>query len=328
MVARPVIASLLLLAAPANAAPPEVLNPTVVDTRPHDSGCYTQGLLLHNGFLYESCGGYGGNFYGPSTLREVNPTTGVVNRSVTLGDGYFAEGLARVGTRLIQLTWQENVAFVWDIATFTKVDELTYTGDGWGLCYACTRLIMSNGSNRLTFRDPTDFHVIGGVDVTLEDPPGTLNDLHGLNELECVGTNVYANIYTNQGKWIVEIDASSGEVTRWIQAPAIHAELTDYDHVLNGIAHDPDTGRFLITGKLWPDLFEVSFGNDAPDGGCPGSDDGGSASDGGGSTGDPAPAGDPKTPSGKVSSKGCSAAPPPGWLALVVLVRRRSRTPA
>jgi glutaminyl-peptide cyclotransferase len=303
-----------------------VVTPEIVSTRTHDSSCYTQGLLLHDGSLYESCGGYGGNSYGPSTLRQVNPENGQVIRSVTLDGQYFAEGLALVGTRLIQLTWQEHVALVWDITTFTEVDQFSYTGDGWGLCYDGTRLVMSDGSNRLTFRDPTDFHEIGHVDVTLEYPAGTVNSLSSLNELECVGASVYANIYTGQERWIVEIDAATGVVTRWIQAPALHPEwIGDWDHVLNGIAHDPATGNFLITGKLWPDLFEARFGAASSTDGAP-TDDGAAPGDPPPATGDSATSpGDPKPPAdGRASSKGCSAVVP--WPALLALVGRpRSR---
>ncbi len=297
----------LSAALPARAAPPVIVTPEVISTRPHDAGAYTQGLLFHDGRLYESTGGYGGSSYGPSTLREVDPATGTVLRSVTLDGGVFAEGLARVGDQLIQLTWQEGVALVWDITTLTEVDRFTYSGQGWGLCYDGSRLVMSNGSSRLAFRDPTDFRVLGHLDVTLEHPPGTINQVNGLNELECVGGAIYANLYTTEGRWIVAVDVDTGVVTRWIQAPGLHPELTGLDHVLNGIAFDPASGHFLITGKLWPHLFEVRL--DAP------TADGGPA----------VPDGDSGRPAGaRVAANGC-AATACGWSVLWVAALVRGR---
>jgi glutaminyl-peptide cyclotransferase len=265
----------LLFAIPAAAAPPEIVSPRVISTRPHDTSAYTQGLLLHAGLLYESAGGYDSNPYGPSTLRQVNPLNGRVLRSVELPkdagtrDGsYFAEGLARVGNRLIQLTWLENTAFKWDPTDFTLVGRHTYRGQGWGLCYDGSRLVMSNGSATLAFRDPADFSLIGQVKVTMENESGSLKPVRQLNELECVGSLVYANIYNTD--WIVEIDSATGRVQRRIDASNLltKAEWEAGADVLNGIAHDTATGHFLITGKLWPWLFEVSFDSSATDAGA------------------------------------------------------------
>jgi glutaminyl-peptide cyclotransferase len=227
---------------------PERLKVKVLSTRPHDPGAYTQGLLLDNGSLFESTG-----LYGQSSLREVNPQTGAVKRKVNVPQQYFAEGLTLVGDRLMQLTWQEQKAFVYKLADFTKVEEIRYDGEGWGLCSDGTRLVMTDGSDRLTFRDPKTFAVLGGVNVTLS---GRLIDR--LNELECVGGAIYANVWQTDD--ILRIDPGSGKVTAVIDASGL---LTPAEHeraeVLNGIAWDPAKKTFLITGKLWPKMFEVVF---------------------------------------------------------------------
>ena len=227
-------------------APPERLRVRVVATYPHDADAFTQGLLWHDGTLYESTGQYG-----ESTVRQVELATGRVLRQAALPRHLFGEGLALVGDRLVQLTWQEGVALIWGLADFAPRGEHRYTGEGWGLCYDGRRLVMSDGSARLTFRDPETFAVTGGVDVTVGGVPADR-----LNELECVEGAVYANVWRDQE--IFRIDPSDGRVTAVIDASGLltPTERRDAD-VLNGIAHRAETGTFLITGKLWPKLFEV-----------------------------------------------------------------------
>jgi glutamine cyclotransferase len=235
-------------AATPTVGPPAALHVQVLGVAPHDSHAFTQGLLLHNGQLYESAG-----LYGASNLREVDRATGHVVRTVNLASNYFGEGLAFVGNRLIQLTWVEHVAFVYDLTTFGALGQFTYTTQGWGICYDGTRLVMSDGSSTLYFRDPTTFAVTGQVGVTLNGQPR-----FSLNELECVGDAVYANIWLTDT--IVKIDPRTGVVTAVIDASGLltPAERAGAD-VLNGIAYDDSRGTFLITGKLWPKLFEVQF---------------------------------------------------------------------
>jgi len=234
--------------APSAAAAPEKLTVKVLSIRPHDAKAYTQGLLLHEGSLFESAG-----LYGSSSLREVDPSTGEVKRQVAVPSEYFAEGLAAVGDRLIQLTWKEEKAFVYRLADFKPAGELRYDGEGWGLAFDGSRLVMSDGSDRLTFRDPQTFAVLGEVRVTLAGRP-----LSQLNELECVDGAVYSNVW--QMDQIVRIDPASGRVTAVIDAAGLltPAEKQNAD-VLNGIAWDPVRKTFLITGKLWPKMFEVTF---------------------------------------------------------------------
>jgi glutamine cyclotransferase len=251
--------------ASAPAAPP-ALDWEIISRRPHDATAWTQGLQLDDdGRLYESTG-----LRGRSTIREVDPQTGAVLRSAPLPDEQFGEGLALVGDRLIQLTWQEGVAHTWDAATFEALGVLDYVGEGWGLCFDGQRLVMSDGSDRLTFRDPTTFEVTGSVQIE----PAGLTDMR-LNELECVDGMVWANAWLTDT--IVRIDPAAGRVTGTLDlaglldrvpptdppgattpAPSTQPPLaTDPPDVLNGIAWDAASGTFLVTGKLWPALFEI-----------------------------------------------------------------------
>ena len=215
---------------------------------PHDPTAYTQGLILFKGKLLESTGRYG-----QSDLRRLDPATGTVEQRVGISPAFFGEGIARVDDRLIMLTYKAQRAFALGIEQFDQLETFRYRGEGWGLCNDGRRLIMSNGSSRLTFRDLQSFEEIGGVDVTLRGVPQMQ-----LNELECVGDTVYANVY--QRDIILRIDLESGDVTEYIDAAGLLTpEESRGVDVLNGIAYDPDRDRFYITGKLWPTMFEVTF---------------------------------------------------------------------
>jgi len=216
---------------------------------PHDTAAYTQGLIWFEGKLYESTGQYG-----RSDLRRLDPETGSVEQQVPISRSFFGEGLARVDDRLIMLTWKAQRAFVFGVDRFEPIETLRYRGEGWGLCNDGGRLIMSDGSSRLTFRDLETFENVGGVEVTLRGVP-----LAQLNELECVDGTVYANVYTRD--FLVRIDPTNGRVTDYIEASDL---LTPEEALnvaeLNGIAYDSEAERFYITGKLWPRMFEVTFG--------------------------------------------------------------------
>ncbi|HEX2905209.1 MAG TPA: glutaminyl-peptide cyclotransferase, partial [Phototrophicaceae bacterium] len=142
---------------------PELLTAEIIATYPHDTDSYTQGLVLHDGLFYESTG-----MYGESDLRKVEPETGEVLQQADLTDKYFGEGLVLVDDRLIQITWKEDTAFVYDLETFEPVQEFEYTGEGWGLCYDDTHLYMSDGSETLAVRDPETLEVTNEIEVTLE----------------------------------------------------------------------------------------------------------------------------------------------------------------
>ena len=214
----------------------------------HDTSAYTQGLLWWDGSLYESTGRYG-----ESRLRRLDPATGAVEQQVAVPPAFFGEGLARAGDRLIMLTWMAERALVYDLRSFDALRTFRYRGEGWGLCHDRSRLVMSNGSDTLTFRDAETFEPVGDVRVTLRGRPQDQ-----LNELECVDGAVYANVW--QEDFIVRIDPASGRVTQQIDAAGLlsRQEARGVD-VLNGIAYQPDEGTFYITGKWWPKMFEVRF---------------------------------------------------------------------
>ncbi|MDG2304158.1 MAG: glutaminyl-peptide cyclotransferase [Candidatus Binatia bacterium] len=220
----------------------------IVRSYPHDRTAWTQGLLLEDGAMYESTG-----LRGRSTLREVDLVTGGTRRSIDLPAGLFAEGLASVGGQLIQLTWTSGVARVYDRATFALERQHSYATQGWGLCHDGARLVMSDGTSTLYFRDPTTFARQGQVTVTQAGKP-----LKQLNELECVGGKVYANKWMSD--WIYEIDPQNGNVTAAIDASGLltATERAEAD-VLNGIAYRASSDTYFITGKFWPKLFEVRF---------------------------------------------------------------------
>ena len=228
--------------------PPATLTVEVLSVRPHDPAAYTQGLLLHEQMLYESTGRYG-----ESSLRRVDPQTGQVLQRIDLPPDLFGEGLARHDNRLVQLTYRKQVAVVYEIEAFGTLEQFSYQGQGWGLCYDGEHFIMSNGSATLTVRDPDTFRVVDQIFVTRDGSP-----VMNLNELECLGDEVYANIYRSDR--IVRIAKDTGKVLANIDASGLlsFTERLSAD-VLNGIAYDPENETFLITGKLWPKLFEVRF---------------------------------------------------------------------
>ena len=197
--------------------------------------------------MFESTGATGAL----STLREVDPVSGEIQRILTIDDPYYAEGLERVDDRLIQLTWQNGLAFEYDLESFDRLQDFNYGGEGWGLCLDGERLVMSDGTDRLQFRDPASFEEIAPrVSVTLDGQP-----VPRLNELECVGGTVWANVWETDT--IVGIDPASGVVTAVVDAAGL--ERPAEASVLNGIAYDPGSGNYLLTGKWWPTVYEVRF---------------------------------------------------------------------
>jgi glutaminyl-peptide cyclotransferase len=220
----------------------------IVNTFPHDRRAFTQGLEFRDGYLYESTG-----LYGQSSLRQVDPETGDVLRQRDLGDEFFGEGLTIRQDRIYQLTWREGTAFVWDLESFELLDQFAYEGEGWGLANDGERLIMSDGSNILTFRDLETFEVISSVPVS--DDQGAVVML---NELEYIEGKVWANIWLED--LIVVIDPETGWVERRIDMTGLLQAEDRGDHrvdVLNGIAWDRDGNRLFVTGKLWPALYEI-----------------------------------------------------------------------
>lgn len=221
----------------------------VVRILPHDPDAFTQGLIFRDGFFYESTGRRG-----KSSLRKIRPATGEILQQRQVDPEYFAEGLTDWDDRLIQLTLSSGTGFVYDLQTLERTGEFHFTGEGWGLTNNGDRLIMSDGSSVLRFLDPETFEETGQLNVTENGEPVT-----DLNELEMIGGKIFANVlFSNQ---IVEIDPENGMVTGRIDLQKL-VEKVEYEssvNVLNGIAYDAGNDRIFITGKLWPDLYEIEI---------------------------------------------------------------------
>jgi glutamine cyclotransferase len=233
---------------PAPAGPVEKLLVRILAEWPHDPAAFTQGLLFADGGLWESVG-----LYGRSELRRVELESGRVVRGVKVADGVFAEGLALVPGRLVQLSWRERRAMFYDPASLERRGEASYEGEGWGLAYDGSKLWMSDGSASLQVRDPRSFALERRVNVTKAGQPQGF-----LNELEWADGALWANVW--QSDAIVRIDPASGRVTAEVDASGLlTADERQHADVLNGIAWDSSRRVFYLTGKLWPKLFEVEF---------------------------------------------------------------------
>ena len=247
----------------------------IVREFPHDPTAFTQGLIYHDSFLYESTGPTG-----HSSLRKVRLETGEVIKQVELKGYYFAEGLTHWAGKLLQLaplrtgstglkdltnvdfqisTLQRragwNVGIIYDLATLEQQSTFGFQGEGWGLTHDGKRLILSDGSARLRFLDPKSLQELGSVTVTDKGVP-----LINLNELEFVKGEIYANVW--QDERIVIIDSKTGQITGNIDMKDLRSRLTPAPNetkgaVLNGIAYDADGDRLFVTGKLWPRVFEI-----------------------------------------------------------------------
>jgi glutamine cyclotransferase len=228
----------------ANATAP-VAGYAVQRVYPHDANAFTQGLEYVGGDLYESTG-----LNGRSSIRKVKLETGAVLRQRAISRDYFGEGFTIWKSALIELTWQSQVAFVYDLDTFEPRRMFTYAGEGWGLTHDATNLIMSDGTADLRFLDPETFKERRRVTVTDGGRP-----VPRLNELEYVKGQVFANIWTTDD--IIRIDPASGRVLGRIDLRGLLAASPAPTDVLNGIAYDPAGDRLFVTGKLWPKLFEI-----------------------------------------------------------------------
>lgn len=228
---------------------PKLYGFRVVRVFPHDSNAFTQGLIYLNGRLYESTG-----LHGRSSLRMVDLQTGVVLKQLNLSAELFGEGLANWKDTLVQLTWMAHTGFVYDRKTFRLLRTFQYDGEGWGLTQDGVHLILSDGSASLRFLDPRTFQVARSVTVSDRGAP-----IRNLNELEYVRGRIYANIWETDR--IAIISPVNGRVDAWIDLTGLRPITTsgDTDAVLNGIAFDSAHDRLFVTGKLWPDVFEIQL---------------------------------------------------------------------
>ena len=219
----------------------------VINTWPHDTEAYTQGLVFHDGVLFESTG-----LRGASSLRRVELKTGKVKKKVEVAREYFAEGMTIFQDKIFQLTWQAQKGFVYDLKKFKQEGEFTYEGEGWGLTHDDHSLILSDGTNRIRFLDPASFQVQRTISVYDNGQP-----LTDINELEYIKGEIYANIWRTDR--IVRIDPNTGKINAWIDMTGLHHQGPEEntENCLNGIAYDAEGDRLFVTGKRWPQLFEI-----------------------------------------------------------------------
>ena len=225
------------------------LIPKIINKFPHDKNAYTQGLVYHKGYLYESTG-----LYGKSTLRKVEIETGKVVQSISLSPQYFGEGITIFDNKIYQLTWENKKAFVYDIKTFNLLNEFAYPTEGWGITTDGNQLIVSDGTNFLTYYDPNNFTITNTIMIKQGN-----KSLYNINEMEYHDGLVYANVYMTDS--IAIINPINGDIVGWIDISSLRQNLDDPNsaEVSNGIAYNPDTKTFYLTGKNWSNLFEVIF---------------------------------------------------------------------
>lgn len=221
----------------------------IVAVYPHDPTAYTQGLAVHDGVLFEGTG-----LYGDSSLRRVDLATGTVQQQHDLAPTLFGEGIAVVGDRIFQLTWQEHTGFVYDRTSFSVLDTFSYAGEGWGLTFDGRHLVRSDGTATLEFWDLATLTPVRSVEVHDDQGPVT-----HLNELEHIAGEIFANVWLTDD--VARIDPTTGEVTAWLDLSGLLASQGGAPgaEVLNGIAWDADAQRLFVTGKLWPWLFEIEL---------------------------------------------------------------------
>lgn len=225
------------------------LSYSLIATHPHDTSSYTQGLQIYQGRLFEGTGQYGS-----SALLEAELTTGKRKKSIALDNRFFGEGITIVNDTIYQLTWKEQKIFVYTL-DLKKINELSIDKEGWGLTYNGKELILSNGSGELFFYDPNGFRLVRTQLVTEGGSPS-----YNLNELEFIEGFIYANQYTTP--YILKIDPHTGQViakaditSLWNQSRQLYPQA----EVPNGIAYDPETKKVYVTGKWWPQLYELQF---------------------------------------------------------------------
>lgn len=219
----------------------------VVKEYPHSTDAFSQGLVFHDGSLYEGTG-----IQGKSSLSKIELDTGKVLKQVRLNDQLFGEGIAILDDRIYQLTWKNRIGLIFDLKTLEYKDKFHYAGEGWGLTTDGTHLIASDGSSVLRFIDPKTFKVVKTLRVHDGRRP-----VDQLNELEYVNGQIFANVY--QTNYIAVISAKTGQVSAWVDLSGLRPKSTwlNPDAVLNGIAYDAKEKRLFVTGKLWPKLFHI-----------------------------------------------------------------------
>ncbi len=229
---------------------PKLMSYSIVATYPHDTSSYTQGLLIYKGDMYEGTGNYG-----YSKLKKVDLKTGKSQNEIVLDKKYFGEGVTILNDTVYQLTWKEKTVFVYTLKDFKKIKELTVDIEGWGLTNDGKNIIVSTGGSDLHYYEPSTFKLLKTQTVIESGSPS-----FNLNELEYIDGFVYANQY--QFPYIFKIDPATGQIVAKADLTAMWDRIKAIDHdadVPNGIAYDAATKKMYITGKWWPELYEVQF---------------------------------------------------------------------
>ncbi len=232
---------------------------TILNALPHDRNSYTEGLLIHDGKLFESSGAPQENDKTRSIVGIVDPSTGNIAVKAELDrKTYFGEGITILHDKLYQLTWTNRKGFIYDLKTFKKIGEFNIPSkEGWGMTTDGSSLILSDGSSNLTFLDPVTFKTNRILGVTDNNGPAG-----NINELEYVNGTILANIY--QTPYIIRIDPNTGKILGKADFSNLVSELKIKDpdaEYMNGIAWDSAKNKILITGKLWPNIYEVRLNN-------------------------------------------------------------------
>ncbi len=221
----------------------------IINVYPHDRAAFTQGLFYHEGYLFESTG-----LSGKSSLRKADLQTGKIIKKIALPVEYFAEGITLHKNKIYQLTWTNQLMFIYDSVNFKKIQAIKYSGEGWGITSDGQKLFMSDGSAKITCRDPDTFEVIGILNIADEKKA-----IHGINEMEYIGGEIWANIFMED--IIARISPSTGKILGWVDLTSLYSMLNKYEgiDVLNGIAYDKKNGSIFVTGKYWPYIFEIKI---------------------------------------------------------------------
>jgi glutamine cyclotransferase len=234
--------------------PPKNISYSIIKSYPHDTSSFTQGLVIYNGALYESTGDESAN---ANQLMKVDLATGKIERSVALDKKkYFGEGITILRDTIYQLTWKEKTVFVYTLKDFKKVNQFSINTEGWGITTDGKELIVSDGTSNLYYYESSSFRLLRTQEVT---EAGSLS--HNLNELEYIDGYVYANQW--QYPYILKVDPNSGQIVAKADLTDVWKRVQARDpeaDVPNGIAYDAATKKIYVTGKVWPDLYEIQFG--------------------------------------------------------------------
>lgn len=224
-----------------------ISNINIINIFPHDPESYTEGLVYHQRYLYESTG-----LHGKSFLKKIEIKTGKIIKKVKLREEYFGEGMTILDNKIYQLTWKNQTGFIYDLLSFQETGRFSYQGEGWGLTTDGKSLIISNGTSVITYLNPETFKVIRKIKVSDGKMP-----VNNLNELEFIRGEIWANIFMED--IIARISPHTGKVLGWIDLSRLHLMLPDQGKRddLNGIAYDPEGDRIFVTGKFWLKLFEI-----------------------------------------------------------------------